>query len=243
MRRWSLVAGVLVALSGTLAAQEDSLERVNQDVRAVFAAARKSGGNPDAAQVAAIVGRLLDLGTDQKGSDEGLQANALALQLVDHVEGEKQLALFTEVMDGIVADYLNHEQMPMILVGYLKEKGGDLGKKVDDYLDWIARDATSDSVNCAAAFCKLTRSAAGEIDAETRKRIVAGLKELQAKYGELVGPMGPWNATLEREIRDLELFHIGAVAPEISGKDLDDVDFKLSDYRGKVVLLDFWGFW
>jgi peroxiredoxin len=31
--------------------------------------------------------------------------------------------------------------------------------------------------------------------------------------------------------------------PDIVAKDTDGVDFKLSDYRGKVVLLDFWGFW
>lgn len=36
---------------------------------------------------------------------------------------------------------------------------------------------------------------------------------------------------------------VGAVAPDIAGKDLDGVAFKLSDYRGKVVVLDFWGFW
>ncbi len=36
---------------------------------------------------------------------------------------------------------------------------------------------------------------------------------------------------------------IGAEAPEISGKDLDGKEFKLTDYRGKVVLLDFWGNW
>ena len=33
------------------------------------------------------------------------------------------------------------------------------------------------------------------------------------------------------------------VAPEIEAPDLDGVKFKLSDYRGKVVLLDFWGYW
>ena len=36
---------------------------------------------------------------------------------------------------------------------------------------------------------------------------------------------------------------IGKAAPEISGKDLDDAAFRLSDYRGKVVLIDFWGIW
>jgi len=36
---------------------------------------------------------------------------------------------------------------------------------------------------------------------------------------------------------------IGKVAPEIEGKDVDGKKFKLSDYRGKVVVLDFWGDW
>ena len=33
---------------------------------------------------------------------------------------------------------------------------------------------------------------------------------------------------------------VGYPAPEIDGVDLDGVDFKLSDYKGKVVMLDFW---
>jgi hypothetical protein len=33
---------------------------------------------------------------------------------------------------------------------------------------------------------------------------------------------------------------VGSPAPEIQGVDADGVAFKLSDYRGKVVLLDFW---
>jgi len=36
---------------------------------------------------------------------------------------------------------------------------------------------------------------------------------------------------------------IGKVAPEIASADTNGVDFKLSDYRGKVVFLDFWGDW
>jgi hypothetical protein len=36
---------------------------------------------------------------------------------------------------------------------------------------------------------------------------------------------------------------VGKTTPEIEGVDLDSVSFKLSEYRGKVVLLDFWGFW
>jgi cytochrome oxidase Cu insertion factor (SCO1/SenC/PrrC family) len=36
---------------------------------------------------------------------------------------------------------------------------------------------------------------------------------------------------------------VGNLAPEIDGEDADGRSFKLSDYRGKVVLLDFWAGW
>ena len=44
-------------------------------------------------------------------------------------------------------------------------------------------------------------------------------------------------------VAEQEKFGIGMVAPEITGVDLDGVAFALSDYKGKVVLLDFWGDW
>ena len=36
---------------------------------------------------------------------------------------------------------------------------------------------------------------------------------------------------------------VGTIAPETEGQDIDGKKFKLSDYRGKVVMLDFWGNW
>ena len=40
-----------------------------------------------------------------------------------------------------------------------------------------------------------------------------------------------------------ERLKVGMEAPDIVGEDLDRVPFRLSDYRGKVVVLDFWGDW
>lgn len=40
-----------------------------------------------------------------------------------------------------------------------------------------------------------------------------------------------------------EHLQVGKAAPDIEGRDLDGVEFKLSDYKGKVILLDFWGNW
>ena len=44
-------------------------------------------------------------------------------------------------------------------------------------------------------------------------------------------------------IRTLNAFTVGRTAPEIVGKDLDGQPIRLSDYRGKVVLLTFSGEW
>lgn len=42
------------------------------------------------------------------------------------------------------------------------------------------------------------------------------------------------------ELFQIRHLAVGKVAPEIEGEDQDNKRFKLSDYRGKVVLLDFW---
>jgi cytochrome oxidase Cu insertion factor (SCO1/SenC/PrrC family) len=52
--------------------------------------------------------------------------------------------------------------------------------------------------------------------------------------------VGSQNRVQAHDPADLE---IGKVAPDIEGEDIDGVPFKLSDYRGKVVVLDFWGDW
>lgn len=43
--------------------------------------------------------------------------------------------------------------------------------------------------------------------------------------------------------RTAHLYEVGGRPPDFTTKDTDGVEFKLSDYSGKVVMLDFWGFW
>ena len=69
------------------------------------------------------------------------------------------------------------------------------------------------------------------------------LEEIVAKYGDVrlhTYQLGDLAKSLLFEIRNLS---IGKPAPEIIGEDIDGKPMKLSDYRGKVVVLDFWGFW
>jgi hypothetical protein len=68
--------------------------------------------------------------------------------------------------------------------------------------------------------------------------------ELNNNYAEI--PFGR-GSTIGKEVEGilfvLNHLTIGKQAPDISGSDLDGVEFKLSDYRGKIVMLDFWGDW
>ncbi len=41
----------------------------------------------------------------------------------------------------------------------------------------------------------------------------------------------------------LEHLQVGMTAPDFATQDVEGVPFQLGDYRGKVVVLDFWGFW
>jgi len=58
-----------------------------------------------------------------------------------------------------------------------------------------------------------------------------------------VGRGSTFGAEAEKDIFELENLMPGKTAPDIDGEDLGGTAFKLSDYRGKVVMLDFWGDW
>jgi thiol-disulfide isomerase/thioredoxin/tetratricopeptide (TPR) repeat protein len=47
----------------------------------------------------------------------------------------------------------------------------------------------------------------------------------------------------QKGFQDVRYLNIGSVAQEIDGEDINGNRFKLTDYRGKVVVLDFWANW
>lgn len=63
------------------------------------------------------------------------------------------------------------------------------------------------------------------------------------KYGGQPDYSGTLGQAAKGELYEMRNLVIGKVAPEIEGKDVDGKAFKLSEYRGKVVVLDFWGHW
>jgi hypothetical protein len=87
-----------------------------------------------------------------------------------------------------------------------------------------------------------------EEEAKLLREAERHFQEVAKTYAEVKTPdglakLGDKAASQLTRIKNLSSLKVGKVAPEIEGEDLDGKKFKLSDYRGKVVLLDFWGHW
>lgn len=63
------------------------------------------------------------------------------------------------------------------------------------------------------------------------------------KYADVVRGRGTLGDTAKSELFELRNLGIGKQAPEIESEDLDGKKVKLSDLRGKVVVLDIWATW
>jgi hypothetical protein len=64
-----------------------------------------------------------------------------------------------------------------------------------------------------------------------------------AEYADVVMSKQPIGERARNALFEIRNLVIGKRAPDVTGEDIDGKKFKLSDYRGKVVILDFWGHW
>jgi hypothetical protein len=64
-----------------------------------------------------------------------------------------------------------------------------------------------------------------------------------ADYADVVSNKRPIGDRARHALFEMHNLIVGKPAPDIEGEDLDGKRFKLSDHRGKVVVLDFWGHW
>jgi hypothetical protein len=105
-----------------------------------------------------------------------------------------------------------------------------------DYLEKLQVTLSSPNVDDTSEY--LNRRSEDELSAEIDTLLKTCVEDFaDTKFGRsTVG------ATAAMKLAQMNL-KVGRVAPDIVGVDLDDVEFKLSDYRGKVVMIDFWGDW
>ena len=104
-----------------------------------------------------------------------------------------------------------------------------------------------DQVQAAISLAKYIPLRDGKLDRSAlNDEELADLEKESRSLRELLGSFDG-DSELHKKAQDelfvLENLTVGAKAMNIVGTDLEGEEFKLSDYRGKIVFLDFWGDW
>jgi hypothetical protein len=180
------------------------------------------------------------------GPDDA-RARALALLRRDYLRSEKLGPLCERVSSGLAAEY------ETFLRTVLKESphravraqaGLALAHFLTNRLQRI--DLTREQPELAGEFAGLYGK---EYLAELQRQGRGGaIREAEAlferalrDYGDVkLAGGGTVAERAESELFEIRHLAVGKQAPEMEGEDQDGRRFKLSDYRGKVVLIDFW---
>ncbi|MFT5104902.1 MAG: hypothetical protein ACI8XO_004444 [Verrucomicrobiales bacterium] len=118
-----------------------------------------------------------------------------------------------------------------------------IGFREDEVIAFFARlgDASKSDVVSAAALHALASSF--EHDSQAIDRYDEILQKQIDKHPDLRIGGRDLAGYAKQKLFASKHLRIGKIAPEIEGEDAAGKQFKLSDYRGKVVFFNFWGDW
>lgn len=178
----------------------------------------------------------------------GAKAHAGTERAVPYLAWLVQRAPVEQSQQAMVTLMTTHVESPAIRlavarIGGLKKQFGVARSR--SWLDRVLEKNTDPHVLAQARYTRAamyvgTRAVAHSD--ELRRQAIADLRSAIELLGSRSGGASLVGLAT-RLLDEAERFEPGLPAPEIEGEDLDGVAFKLSDYRGKVVMLDFWGDW
>jgi hypothetical protein len=178
-------------------------------------------------------------------------ARARAFELIrrDHIRSDKLTPLCQRVSYGYAKEYETFLRAVLEKNPHKEVRGAAcqaLGQFLNGRLQRIelCREQPELAKEFAGLFGKQYLADLQKQDrAAVTREIESVLEQAVANYGDVKLPDGDSVASVAGarlvEMRNLQ---VGKVAPDIEGEDQDGQRFKLSDYRGKVVLLDFWSY-
>jgi hypothetical protein len=177
---------------------------------------------------------------DHPGTGEALEAKLWLLQQTWwEREAGTMAASAKKMAEEIVAEYPKHASLAKIAEYQYCFGTDDKGPILERLLK------VDVPVVQAAALHALGNLERASKDPATKERGKERFERLRRDYAKI-----PWKYTTFGEIAESGLaphdpkdLAVDKPAPEIVGKDASGKALRLSDFRGKVVILDFWGFW
>ncbi len=126
------------------------------------------------------------------------------------------------------------------------------GKEAEDFLKAVlekSKDHNAKGQACYALALHAKDRAATATEkkdpeaGKLSKDVEAMFEKMGADFADVKSYQGTLGDVAKAELFEIRNLSVGMTVPEIEGEDIDGGKMKLSDFRGKVVLLDFWGNW
>jgi hypothetical protein len=181
--------------------------------------AERAKGTPVAAEA---LMQVLELDRTPSNVEESAGRKALATLLTEHIQSPALSRLPT------IVQYASSVDRALRNETYAK----------------LASDSPIAEVKAESLFLLAVGLTADESRGGDRPRARQLFAELQTRFGGLKSPQQrTYSALAEGFLFELDHLQLGMQAPDFEATDENGVKFKLSDYSGKVVIVDFWGFW
>lgn len=162
---------------------------------------------------------------------------------------KKVLPLKQPAARRLLEAYINRQQLADCVEGLLIYSNNSTNPK-DQTLataERLLKDNPHREVQgrtCYAAARRLALDPYATPSPPERARAIEYLKRVINEFSDLPDwRRGTLGEAAKRDLFELEHLVVGAPAPETTGTDVDHRPMSLSDFRGKVVVLDFWGTW
>ncbi len=159
-------------------------------------------------------------------------------------EDENPPAIYEEAANLIADKYASSPDISHLCEGL--HSGARWTVPFERHLRAILQVNQDRMVRCSAQFAlaKVVQAATEDRQAEAQELFEQFLAEFDGKYSYRAQFIEQqYLAEAQDELAELRQRAVGRPAPEITGIDLEDKSMTLSDYRGRVVLLNFWATW
>lgn len=200
-----------------------------------------------------LVARCNGVAADRDNDDIRFEALMMVLQLAQDLPADDSVRTWCDAADRLVAGYIDSPNICRMLEDY-GILSTELRLKADQYKERIVANTQSAAAVAGCQYALLSEylvkeQYGGGLTNEERVSTIERLCALRESYGRELNPNPRLHFGLtfaevaDSDIFELENLRVGSIAPDIEGEDAEGVPFRLSDYRGKVVLLKFWGDW
>jgi hypothetical protein len=190
------------------------------------------------APAGAYLPKFLDLAKKAKDTEGGRQATAQVWNLSMQTN-PPDLKAARWAIDELVSVYPDAPELSRI-TGQLAYSYPFEAEEAQSYLRKIANGPKTNATVKPGALQALAHNLLST-NADDGKAKLEGRQLMERVQREYAGT--PHAERAKGMLFELNNLQVGQVAPDFETVDENGKTWKLSDYRGKVVVVDFWGFW